>query len=161
MVHYGLSAEYCRDGAATVTRHGVKVLALVQGIARTTSTDCGTGKEVTTKVKDPMGENVDVTLRTYCDSIRELDYKLDRQFAVVSVTGRMDSIFDIDAVTVIGNQQVEHSKKVLAQWFEICFQIGVKEMFRDDLKRQIIQMTPTRLKKCRTLASSPSDPKEP
>lgn len=161
-MHYGLSAAYLGDSEAQeVTRHGVKVLTMVQGIARTTSKDCGSGKEVSTKVRDPFQETTESILRTYCDASRELDYKLDRQAAIVSVTGSTDNTMEIDAVTLIGPQQTTQCKELMTKWLHVCHLIGDKESLRADLKRKTIEMTPSKHRKCRSLASTPSDPKEP
>jgi len=126
--HYGLSCAYGKT-----FRAGAKVLTIVQGQQRSTVSDAGDGKKVETAVVDPQDNTVSAKLRTYCSEVKLLDYKLDRNLAVVMVAGMTteaegDTFFEVDYIRLLKKEDLA---PVLAAWEHLDKQCLEKQMVSD------------------------------
>ena len=123
--HYGLSCAY-----GNTFRAGAKVLTIVQGQQRSTVSDAGDGKKVETAVVDPQDNTVSAKLRMYCSEVKLLDYKLDRNLAVVMVAGMTteaegDTFFEVDYIRLLKKEDLA---PVLAAWEHLDKQCLEKQM---------------------------------
>eukprot|EP00435_Cladocopium_sp_Y103_P023581 s1620_g5.t1 len=107
--HYGLCIESVHDRTPLPAS---RVLVLVCGTDRSASEPHGSGKCITTKVSDPFSENQAKAffLRTFCDETKELDFKVDRNYAVCMVTGVSDKFLDVEGIWLIPKPDVQAVK---------------------------------------------------
>ena len=159
------------DGQAAVTIPCQKIVSLVKSTKNSSTQSLGTVgfKVVTREVECLLGEylapddparNLKFVLSSTCPVDNVTSYKLDPprkgvQYALVTITGKIDDVFVVDHVQHLEDKEAQHAKESLWQLLLLAGSIC-----QQDLKRNAPwteTASPAKAKRCRILGRAPTD----